>query len=98
MRSHRDFTAVRLATALIPAILLACSDATAPYFGTDPATETFAAGLGVDLTQMIKKSDALYVQDIVVGTGTEALVGSQLSVIYTGWLVNGAQFDSNVGK
>jgi FKBP-type peptidyl-prolyl cis-trans isomerase len=46
---------------------------------------------------MTKRSDNLYVQDIVVGTGTEATNGRILRVTYSGFLINGTKFDSNVG-
>lgn len=43
--------------------------------------------------------------DIVVGTGTEAVVGNTVTVNYTGWLYDpsalnqeGAQFDSSIGR
>ena len=62
-----------------------------------PATESFAASLGVNIAAMTKKSDNLYIQDLTVGTGAEAIVGRQVSVTYTGWLANGTRFDSNVG-
>jgi len=77
----------------------ACSDnPTAPSEPSDPATETFAASLGVNVSQMTKKSADLYIQDLVVGTGTEATNGRILRLTYTGWLKNGTQFDSNVGS
>lgn len=65
---------------------------------SNPATETFAQSLGVNISQMTKVSDALYIQDLVVGTGAVATSGKSLQVTYTGWLANGTQFDSNVGK
>jgi FKBP-type peptidyl-prolyl cis-trans isomerase FkpA len=71
---------------------------TAPSEPSDPATETFAASLGVNISQMTRKSADLYIQDLVVGTGTEATNGRILRVTYTGWLKSGTQFDSNVGK
>ncbi|QJR38162.1 FKBP-type peptidyl-prolyl cis-trans isomerase [Gemmatimonas groenlandica] len=46
---------------------------------------------------MTKKNDNLYVQDLVVGTGAEAIAGRVIRVTYTGWLVNGSRFDTNVG-
>lgn len=98
MRSRRAFTSLRIGAAALSFVVSACTGVTAPYLGSDPATEKYAAGLGVDITQMTKKSDALYVQDLVVGTGAEPLYGNVLTVTYTGWLVNGIQFDSNVGK
>lgn len=37
----------------------------------------------------------LVVEDLVVGTGAEAVVGKTVSVNYTGWLTNGDKFDSS---
>lgn len=65
---------------------------------SNPATETYAPSLGVNISQMTKLSDALYIQDLVVGTGTTAATGMTVKTTYTGWIVNGTQFDSNVGK
>ena len=60
-----------------------------------PATESFAPALGVNISAMTKLSDALYIQDIAVGTGAEATTGKTVRLNYTGWLTNGQQFDSN---
>lgn len=80
----------------------ACSDSLSPGSGvigtpSDPATDTFAAALGVNLAAMTKKGDGLYIQDLVVGTGAEAVAGRTLGMVYSGWLANGTKFDSNVG-
>jgi FKBP-type peptidyl-prolyl cis-trans isomerase FkpA len=83
---------------LVSAAACGSDSPTAPSEPSDPATETFAASLGVNLSAMTKKSADLYVQDLVVGTGTEAASGRIVRVTYTGWLKNGTQFDSNVGK
>jgi FKBP-type peptidyl-prolyl cis-trans isomerase len=37
----------------------------------------------------------LVVEDVVVGTGAEALTGKMVSVHYTGWLTDGKKFDSS---
>jgi peptidylprolyl isomerase/FKBP-type peptidyl-prolyl cis-trans isomerase FkpA len=37
-------------------------------------------------------------EDLVVGTGAEAVAGKQVSVHYTGKLTDGKQFDSSVGR
>ena len=85
-------------TRLLPAValilaLVACGGSEKAGTG-DPATETFAPTLGIDLSQMTKTSSGLYLQDVTVGTGTEAATGSKVTVAYTGWLVDGTKFDS----
>jgi len=83
---------------LLPLVLLAaCLSGTDPGTPSNPATETYAASLGVNISQMTRISDALYIQDLVVGTGTTAATGRTVTVTYTGWRVDGSQFDSNVG-
>lgn len=37
----------------------------------------------------------LKIEDIVVGTGAEAMVGTTVSVHYTGWLEDGTKFDAS---
>jgi FKBP-type peptidyl-prolyl cis-trans isomerase len=37
----------------------------------------------------------MQVEDVVVGTGAEALQGKMVSVHYTGWLTDGTKFDSS---
>lgn len=48
----------------------------------------------------IKKMDTpeILVQDIVVGTGQEALPGRQVTVEYTGKFTDGKVFDTSVGR
>ena len=78
--------------------LIACgNDGASNSVPSNPATETYASSLGVNISAMTKKSDNLFYQDIVVGTGAEAIVGRSLSVVYSGYLVNASKFDSNVG-
>ncbi len=79
-------------------LLSACgSESTAPGAPSNPALETFNSALGVNIATMTKRSDNLYVQDLVVGTGADASSGRTIRVTYSGWLVNGSRFDSNVG-
>lgn len=82
------------------ALMLAvgCLKGTEPSTPSNPATETFASSLGVNLSQMTKLSNDLYIQDVIAGGGTPAAALNRLTVTYTGWLANGTQFDSNVGK
>jgi len=85
----------RRAAAALLLLEVGCLNGTEPGTPSNPATETFAASLGVDISQMTKVSDDLYYQDIVVGTGTTVTVGKTVNITYTGWLANGTQFDAN---
>jgi FKBP-type peptidyl-prolyl cis-trans isomerase FkpA len=40
----------------------------------------------------------LGVQDLVVGTGTQAASGQRVQVHYTGWLTDGKKFDSSLDR
>jgi FKBP-type peptidyl-prolyl cis-trans isomerase len=75
--------------------LAACSDG-GTSVPKDPADLEFAPELGVNLDQMTKTSSGLYWQDLVVGTGEEAVSGGWVTVHYTGWLHDGTVFDSTV--
>jgi FKBP-type peptidyl-prolyl cis-trans isomerase len=37
-------------------------------------------------------------EDLQVGEGAEAVTGKQVEVHYTGWLLDGKQFDSSTGR
>jgi FKBP-type peptidyl-prolyl cis-trans isomerase FkpA len=56
---------------------------------------TFASQLHVDLSAAKKLDSGLYLQDLTVGTGDEAVAGHKVTMRYTGWLADGTQFDSN---
>ena len=43
----------------------------------------------------IKTASGLLIEDVVVGDGATAGAGQRVSVHYTGWLQNGAKFDSS---
>jgi len=100
MRPPLSFTR-RAASILLPLLTLSaagCLGGTHVGTPSDPATAPFAPSLGVNISQMTKISNDLYIQDVVNGTGAQAASGKTLSVTYTGWLVNGTKFDSNVGS
>ena len=74
------------------ALLLLAACAPPPVVALEEAT--YASSLGVDLAASTKIS-GMYIRDITVGTGATATAGQQVTMRYTGWLSNGAQFDSN---
>lgn len=90
-----DFRRARFSAPLflLAAAATACGsdDADVP---SNPATETFAPVTGVNIAAMQLLTAGLYVQDLVVGTGTEAISGRFINVLYTGWLPSGQVFDS----
>lgn len=68
------------------------SDSTSPAKSIEQ--ETWAPILNVDLSKYTKLSTGVYIQDVVVGTGTEATASSSVSVNYEGRLTNGSLFDA----
>lgn len=93
-------TFARRVAPLVGAMLLAagCNSDSTPDIPSNPAVEVYASSLGVNIAQMTKKNDNLYYQDLTVGTGSEAIAGRSIDVRYTGWLIDGTRFDSNVGR
>jgi FKBP-type peptidyl-prolyl cis-trans isomerase len=84
--------------ALVALLAVASCEPTAPPGPSNPATDTYAASLGVDIASMVKVSPDLYYKDIVVGTGSpEAARNKTITVYYTGYTTDGQSFDSNVG-
>jgi FKBP-type peptidyl-prolyl cis-trans isomerase FkpA len=62
---------------------------------SDPATETFAPSLGVNISQMSKTKEGVYYQEVTPGTGlTVTDTTSTVNVTYAGFLKDGKLFDS----
>jgi FKBP-type peptidyl-prolyl cis-trans isomerase FkpA len=62
---------------------------------SDPATETFAPALGVDISQMTRLPSGVYIQDIIVGTGDSVTARTDtVRVTYSGFIKTGDMFDS----
>jgi FKBP-type peptidyl-prolyl cis-trans isomerase FkpA len=59
---------------------------------------TFASALGVNLAASTRTTNGAYYRDIVVGTGALVASGQDISIRYTGWLSNGAQFETNLSN
>lgn len=78
--------------------LLACRKAdTSAQVSGSPETVKYAKELDVHLDHMTKLPSGLYILDVKEGTGPAIQPGQVAQVHYTGWLVNGKQFDSSVG-
>jgi len=59
---------------------------------------TFAPDLGIDLSQFHETQTGLYIQDVTVGTGLEAMSGDTVFIDYTAYFVNGVKLDSTEGR
>jgi hypothetical protein len=57
-----------------------------------PESLTYVPELKVDLASMTKRPSGLYLKDLAVGEGPEAVQGSTVEVHYTGWLASGLEF------
>jgi peptidylprolyl isomerase len=72
--------------------LAACGDEPTPFEVVDEIT--FDASLGIDLADFTELPSGVWIQDETVGVGDPVLVGSTLTVNYTGWLRSGVEFDA----
>lgn len=79
---------------------LACNDEiTGLGPPSDPATETFAPSLNVDIASMTKLPSGVYIRDVITGTGDSVTSRTDtVWVTYTGYLKTGDQFDSGVNS
>jgi len=84
-----------LAAATLISVVACNNEITGLEPPSDPATETFAASLGVDIAAMSQTTSGVYYSDIVVGTGTEVTATTDsATVTYAGFLKDGRLFDS----
>jgi len=84
-----------LATIALGACNLDTAPADAPNNPSNPATETFAANLKIDLTKFTKTTNGVYYLDIKQGTGTTLTGSPSIAFTYAGFLKDGSQFDAN---
>jgi FKBP-type peptidyl-prolyl cis-trans isomerase FkpA len=62
---------------------------------SDPATETFAPSLGVNISQMSQTERGVYYLDVTVGSGEEVQTTSDtVFVSYAGYLKDGTLFET----
>jgi FKBP-type peptidyl-prolyl cis-trans isomerase FkpA len=91
----------RIALHLLPCILLgACltSPKDCEANPSNPATETFATSLGVDLNAMQKTALGDYTQDLVVGTGDVLTTPQIVTIHYSAYLTNGTLIDQVIDQ
>ncbi|MEX2048806.1 MAG: FKBP-type peptidyl-prolyl cis-trans isomerase [Gemmatimonadota bacterium] len=81
-----------VAFAVFAGALAACGDEPTPFEVVDEIT--FDASLGVDLADFTELPSGIWIQDETVGMGDPVLVGSTLTITYTGWLRSGVEFDA----
>ena len=87
-----------LTSAMVGLLLLgACIDSSGPETVELQVIEetNFAAVLGIDLASMTKTSSGLYIGTITEGTGEPAASRDLVTVTYSGYLADGALFDSS---
>jgi peptidylprolyl isomerase len=65
---------------------------------TDPATETFASQLQIDLSQMTRTVNGVYYRDVVVGDGPELQVAREVEVFYVAYLKDGTIVDQQLSQ
>jgi peptidylprolyl isomerase len=82
--------------ALLLPLLAACAREKPASGSIESAS--FAPSLEVNLAVSTKLPSGLYYRDLAPGTGPVVAAGQQVSALYTGWLTNGTQFDSNAGS
>jgi len=93
----------RLTLLLIAAVVAASCNDEITGLGppSNPATETFAASLGVDIPQMSKTALGVYYKDLVAGSTDTLLIVTtatdSVKVTYAGYLKDGKLFDSGTG-
>jgi len=79
--------------------LSACDLSTEPNVPSpvDPAVDTYATSLGVNIASMTKTASGLYYKDKTVGTGdVVAAVNDSIKADYILWLTNGTKVDSSI--
>lgn len=60
-----------------------------------PELVDYDPDLDITIAEMKQLTSGLLYQDDSVGTGDSVMVGNTVAVIYTGWLPDGTEFDSN---
>jgi FKBP-type peptidyl-prolyl cis-trans isomerase len=91
-------TAITTYSIAVVLAMVGCTSSEPADRPSNPATDSYAASLGINMSQFTKLSDDILYRDLSVGTGTVAAPGMTIRVTYTGWLPNGNEFESNEGE
>lgn len=78
-------------------LLLGCGGEDAEQAGTSQALAPAQAPT-LDLAALTETPSGLRYQDLVVGTGAEAVARRPVEVHYTGWLLDAEKFDSSLDR
>lgn len=62
---------------------------------SNPATESYASSLGIDLSKMSVTPNGVYYRDLTIGTGLAITKDTTVTLNYSGYLTDGTEFDSN---
>jgi FKBP-type peptidyl-prolyl cis-trans isomerase FkpA len=66
---------------------------------SDPATETFAPSLNIDVSTMTKLPGGTYIKDLVVGTGDSVTAQTDtVWITYAGYLKDGTLFEAETNR
>ncbi|MFL5616463.1 MAG: FKBP-type peptidyl-prolyl cis-trans isomerase [Gemmatimonadaceae bacterium] len=90
-----------LACLVLTITLTACltsPDKCAAINPSNPATETYASSLNIDLSQMSKTVNGVYTQDVVVGSGQTLSQPTNVQVYYVAYLPDGTVVDQQLQK
>ncbi len=85
-------SALKSAFLLAATLLASCGDDIAGPQAIEDVT--FAASLRINLAAMTRTASGLYYEDIEPGSGDPAAAGQDVTVAYTGWLIDGSIFDN----
>ena len=80
-------------------VLAGCgAEEAGPVVYPDARHEATPTAPQVDLSAMTQTASGLYVQDLEVGDGAEAVSGQTVVVYYSGWFQDGEKFDSALDR
>jgi FKBP-type peptidyl-prolyl cis-trans isomerase FkpA len=93
LSSHRLLRSALVPTVLFGLLFGAC----AGQEEEAPNPDTAVTEQPLDTTTMTRSPEGIYYRVLEEGTGAGAADGQRATVHYTGWLMNGEQFDSSRG-